>query len=825
MIKEVASQAQFRKTTVDQGLPTMVSKATAGCPFPAAWFRLAALLFLIGCLFPADLASQNRSTPDAATVVEQARRSVAEVRSGLDRDGGTAALTALQTQAADAQAQADAAAGALAPRLAAARRLLDELGKPAPGVAETPEIQARRKALATDVEDADADQRGARLVAAEAAQLVEEIAQERRSRFNARLLERSHSPLEPGLWYAVGTNLGRDGAKLQALWNAVAADLTDLTGAQATLLGLEGVFALVLIVPLWRRIEHAGRRRGLEAPGSRLRKSGSAAWTLLFGSAVPVLLATALFWSLQWADPLSTTTAQLGRTLIGAVALAAVVMAVTRALLAPGRQSWRLAPFGDETVSRLRFYPPAAALLLATGLLWSGIIRTAGVSFSLGVLWQALLALAYASLAGAFLLRMARRRRRKLGAALDEPDADPVKSSATSVIALVATVAVLATLVAVASGYIALGIALARQVLWTALVAGIAWILLRFVDDLFTSFLNSGSRFGRSAYLSLGVRPTTIDQMGVLLSALVRIILAFIAIGVVVAPFGADPTALFSRLGRSAAGFSIGEVTISPRAIFRAVLVFVVGAALVRLLRGWLDKSYLPKTALDPGLRNSVSTAVGYLGLVLAGMWAFAALGIGMERLALVASALSVGIGFGLQAIVQNFISGLIMLAERPVNVGDWVVVGDQEGDVRRISVRATEIRLQDRSMLLVPNSEFITKAVRNKTLGGTIGRLNFKLGVNHDADPAAVRRILAEVVADDAHVLDHPEPAVLLDEVVDSGIRFSVFAYVSDPRDAASIRSGLLFEVLKRLREGGIALARPQQDVRVLGPSRDGSP
>ena len=119
--------------------------------------------------------------------------------------------------------------------------------------------------------------------------------------------------------------------------------------------------------------------------------------------------------------------------------------------------------------------------------------------------------------------------------------------------------------------------------------------------------------------------------------------------------------------------------------------------------------------------------------------------------------------------------------------------------------------------MLLVPNSEFITKAVRNKTLGGTIGRLSFALAVGHEADPVAVRRILLDVLNDDGRVLGDPAPSVFLDEVLDSGLRFSAYAYVSNPRDAGSIRSDLLFAVLGRFREAGIPLARPRQDVRVL--------
>ena len=117
-------------------------------------------------------------------------------------------------------------------------------------------------------------------------------------------------------------------------------------------------------------------------------------------------------------------------------------------------------------------------------------------------------------------------------------------------------------------------------------------------------------------------------------------------------------------------------------------------------------------------MRSSVTTLLGYAGGIVVVAFALSALGIGIERIAWVASALSVGIGFGLQAIVQNFVSGLILLAERPVKVGDWVALGDVEGDIRRINVRATEIQMGDRSTVIVPNSEFITKTVRNMTLG-----------------------------------------------------------------------------------------------------------
>ena len=184
-----------------------------------------------------------------------------------------------------------------------------------------------------------------------------------------------------------------------------------------------------------------------------------------------------------------------------------------------------------------------------------------------------------------------------------------------------------------------------------------------------------------------------------------------------VAPLGSSPGQLLQRSGKYGAGLKVGEFELVPGAIFSVLAVLTVGFIVLRLFKRWLEEQ-LP-AAHRPRARDagSLTTLLGYVGGIVVITVALSALGISVNRIAWVASALSVGIGFGLQAIVQNFISGLILLAERPVKVGDWVVLGTAEGDIRRINVRATEIQLGDRSTLIVPNSEFITKTVRNMTL------------------------------------------------------------------------------------------------------------
>jgi small-conductance mechanosensitive channel len=275
-----------------------------------------------------------------------------------------------------------------------------------------------------------------------------------------------------------------------------------------------------------------------------------------------------------------------------------------------------------------------------------------------------------------------------------------------------------------------------------------------------------------------------------------------------VAPLGSSPGQLFQRSGKLGSSLKVGEFELMPSAIFRFLAVLVIGFVVLRLFKRWLQNSYLPHTKLETGMRSSLATLLGYVGGIVVIAFALSALGISVNRIAWVASALSVGIGFGLQAIVQNFISGLILLAERPVKVGDWVVLGASEGDVRRINVRATEIQLGDRSTLIVPNSEFITKTVRNMTLANAEGRVLIRLPMPLTTDAQQVREIMLGAFQEHESVLLAPLPGVTLDGIENGLLIFQGIAYVPSPRVAAGVRSDLLFTILKRLQAAHVPMA-----------------
>jgi small-conductance mechanosensitive channel len=260
--------------------------------------------------------------------------------------------------------------------------------------------------------------------------------------------------------------------------------------------------------------------------------------------------------------------------------------------------------------------------------------------------------------------------------------------------------------------------------------------------------------------------------------------------------------------------FKLGGATVAPAAIAASLCLFALGLFVTRLFRRWLETKYLPRTRMDRGLSAAVASGVSYAGGVIALIVASSYLGLKLTQVTLIASALTVGIGFGLQSVIQNFVAGIILLAGRPIRVGDWISIGEQQGDVQRINVRATEIKLFDGSVLIVPNSELVTKPVRNVTWGSPMGQAQITFTVGYDADLDVVQASLLEAMKQTRGVLKDPAPFVLITDFKDTGAAFFGTAYVASPRSAARIKTEILLELSRRLRGQGI---RPGVDFRQM--------
>jgi small-conductance mechanosensitive channel len=262
--------------------------------------------------------------------------------------------------------------------------------------------------------------------------------------------------------------------------------------------------------------------------------------------------------------------------------------------------------------------------------------------------------------------------------------------------------------------------------------------------------------------------------------------------------------------------FQFGQTKIALADILVAVAVLLVAVAITRLIQRWLGSRALPRTQLTASAQASIVTIVGYVGFILAVSLALGRLGVALENIALVAGALSVGIGFGLQSVVSNFVSGLVLLTEQPIRVGDWIVVDGHEGIVRRIQVRATEIETFDRATVLIPNTQLITGVVKNWTRANTLGRITIPVGVSYAADPEQVRELLLAAAQEHEQVAKSPEPYVLLIGFGDSALNFELRCIVVNVRQMLTVKSDLNFSVLKKLRAAGIEIPFPQRDIHI---------
>ncbi|HEY4030288.1 MAG TPA: DUF3772 domain-containing protein, partial [Caulobacteraceae bacterium] len=605
---------------------------------------------------------------DAAEVKLRAIR--VETRpSSLDN----AALKAHQAAIIPIQADLADALAALTPRLQDAQARLAQLGPPpaAGHPAESSDVAASRAQLVKLQNNLDGNSKRARLLAVEADQLNDAISARLQQNFTARLWARSRSALQPSLWRDFAMSLPGD---LMTLLGALTLSTAPSAGAGVRAAILLAI-ALVVLGPVRIVLARLGRTGATRLlPASSLRRSALALWLTGSGVLTPVLAGLLFREALFTLVPSTAVTLGLARAVMSGLVVAGLIEALGRSLLAPGRPSWRLAPVSDPVVGRLALFPALIGAAVGLVSLASQAADALEVTTATTVAIDCLSVLVELAILGFGLIRLGRAHHAHSAHAAKAADQEASSKSRLPWIlaAVAAWLALGVALAAVVGGYLALSTFVMSEVIWIAIVLASLFLLTQFVDDLSQALFSPEGLLGRLFQTAIGLSENALDQIGVLLSGLLRLALLLFGWMAIVAPFGASVREMLSRVTSTQMVLKLGQLSISPGLILGAVAVFALGLLVTRLIRGWLEDTYLPKTRIDLGVRSSITAGLGYLGALIAVLLTCAYLGLSLDRIALFASALSVGIGFGLQAIIGNFVSGLILLAERPVKVGDW---------------------------------------------------------------------------------------------------------------------------------------------------------
>ncbi|MDR3462439.1 MAG: DUF3772 domain-containing protein, partial [Beijerinckiaceae bacterium] len=782
---------------------------------------------LAGPLAPEAMAQTTAlGTPVSGigTRIDQLAAALANVEKNLKTtQPGRAALDEMRETVKPITGESQALVDRLTPVIAALKVRLDQLGPPpaANAPAEAPEISKERAVAQTAFNDADALLKRAKLLATEAEQDDSFLSARQRAVFNRDLFQRETSLLNPPLWFDV---VSETPGNLHRLAQVVE------DWARASGLGLFGVrpFLLcggvVVIVLLYWPLMALARRIfpndvNAKLPISRWRKVLLACCISLALPGILIGLMYAVVFLGAFFAGSDTHLQTLFAALQGGVVRVAVAAGLARGILSPGREAWRLPRLDTETCRKLIRISIAVAAIVSGTRIIEALDEAVDASLSFSVAARGVGALLVATAIAAALYSLGGEPRDDR----DKADERLVPHEWSGLIRGFAWTVVIAITLAILTGYIALGNFLVEQIVLVAATGAILFLAVSFVDEACATGFHPNTLLGRSLVYSIGMRREGLDQLAILLSGGIRLVLIIVATLVVMVPWGLQSTDIPSNLHAIFFGFKIGDFTVSLAGIAFALLIFLAVIAATRGIQGWLENRYLPLTRLDSGLRNSIKTSLGYAGFLVALAAAAADLGVDFQKLAIVAGALSVGIGFGLQSIVNNFVSGLILLWERAVRVGDWIVVGADQGYVRRINVRSTEIETFDRASVIIPNSNLVSGVVKNLMRVDKVGRLMIEVTVDRSASPESVREVLLDIARNQDGVLAIPCAQVRFINLTATAMSFDLYCFVADVDAMLRIKSDLYFEIHKQFGERGFFNA-PTPDplgIRVEGLDR----
>ncbi len=383
----------------------------------------------------------------------------------------------------------------------------------------------------------------------------------------------------------------------------------------------------------------------------------------------------------------------------------------------------------------------------------------------------------------------------------DDDDTDESISLSTKIVFTSAIISIITFGISV-FGYPELSAYILNRIILTAIILCVFLIIHRLLSEVMKRILLLGF-WGKTFKIRRKVLSKVNFGLGLLLNPIIALLFIFVALNL----WGLSGSFIIHVAKKILFGFKIGGIQISLIAIILGIVVFFASLAAVKFAKNHLTNNVFAKLNMDEGIKHSLSSGISFVGFIISILLAVTVMGADLTNLAVIAGALSVGIGFGLQNIINNFVSGIIILFERPFKVGDWVILDNQEGTIKQINIRSTELETFNRTSVIIPNATLLSSSIINLTHGNNWTRQTIKVGVAYGSDVKKVTEILLDCAKNSKKVLKNPAPYVLFQNFGPSSLDFELRCYSSNIWNGWDIPSDLRYEINKRFIEEKIEI------------------
>ncbi|EUK18016.1 mechanosensitive ion channel family protein [Commensalibacter papalotli (ex Servin-Garciduenas et al. 2014)] len=658
------------------------------------------------------------------------------------------------------------------------------------------EVNNYQQSLVKNRHDLQSKIQQATIIQLEANSQISQIQQSIENIQQVQLFTHLPSPLSGDFWHQIGLYHQADQTRISNIYTDFSSlfSQTWSNGTSSRLQMLGGILGALLIIFLARPLTEKLITKLVEKiiPPTRLRRSLMTLCAAILSSITAGVSATVIFTSLGYQDSVNHSAFEFSQHIIHQLYFCGFILGLYRGFLAVKSPQWRLLPIGDKTAKAINILPIIyAAIVFMLGVV-NYINTTSGVSVFAQQLCNGFFTITAALLFLAIPIKL-----RQIGSERLTTGASPGLGFFFVAIAL--PIFCIICVITVLTGYIYLGFSMAVWLNWVALVFSTLTLLKILLIDITNLFFDPDRWVGQKIRL-LGIKPQSMEQLATVITGAITVLTVLLIIASFVSPGNFDLVLFAQHLSLILQTQQIGNITISFGSIAQAFVIFIVSIYCIRLIRNWLNEKLFPKTTLDHATRNSIDTIFNYCCWIIVAVVILSTLGVTTQNITWIVSALSVGIGFGLQAIVQNFVSGLILLAERPVRLGDTVTVGGVKGTVKSIKVRATEIQLSDFSTLIVPNSQLITTSVQNSTRSRHMGLISIKLPVIAPKQMEQAKLLILDIMNNHPEVVETPKPSVLVDSITEIALVISITCYVNPTSSTDGVKSDILSEYLNEI-------------------------